>query len=175
MIRKSIALFFGVILFSSLLNAQQMKVFNADNAQFLPEIKGMVVFEDGKVAVGFTPPADQRGKEYKDVDLQTGDEIQFVNGKRIKTLADFKKNYGEIKVGSQVKLGFIRENQKFIVSFNKAEDTKGPQKIMKFTTTGEGGGKVKVENSKVIIGGKKMDLDSLKKAGANVIIKKGEK
>ena len=175
MVRKSIALLFGVILFSSLVNAQQMKIFNADDAQFLPEIKGMVVFEDGKVVVDYAPEADQREKEYKDVDLQSGDEIQFVNGKRIKSLSDFKKNYGEIKVGDEVKLGFIRDNQRFIVSFKKAEETKSPQKIMKFSTTGESGGKVKVENGKVIIGGKKLDLDSLKKSGANVIIKKGEK
>ena len=55
MVRKSIALLFGVILFSSLVNAQQMKIFNADDAQFLPEIKGMIVFEESKVVVGFAP------------------------------------------------------------------------------------------------------------------------
>ena len=41
---------------------------------------------------------------------------------------------------------------------------------MKFSTDGKGGGNVKIENGKVIIGGKKMDLDSLKKSG-KVIIK----
>ena len=41
---------------------------------------------------------------------------------------------------------------------------------MKFSTDGKAGEKMKVENGKVIIGGKKMDLDSLKKSG-KVIIK----
>jgi PDZ domain-containing secreted protein len=147
-----------------------MQIFNAGEAQMLPEIKGIVLVENGKVVIGPIPAKDQRDAEYKNLDLSQGDEILFVNGKKIKSIDDFKKYYGEIKTGENVKLAVQRDKDRFIVEFKKADEVKGGQKIMKFSTDGKGGGNVKIENGKVIIGGKKMDLDSLKKSG-KVIIK----
>jgi hypothetical protein len=160
-----------LILVSSVILPQQMKTFkfDADMAAFITEVKGMAVFENGKVTISFIPSADQREKEYQQLDLQKDDEIQFVNGKRIKTITDFKKYFGEAEVGKEVKFGIKRNDQRFIVTFKKAKQEMGGRQIERM----EGGGKghAKVEGGKVIIGGKKLDLDSLKKAGGNVIIK----
>lgn len=153
-----------------------MKMFNSKEAQMLPEIKGIVVVENGKLVIGPIPSADQREKEYKNVDLQSGDEIQFVNGKRVRTIDDFKKNYFVIKVDDELKLGVKRGDQRFIVAFKKSKEVKGNQKIMTFTSDGKSGDrKIKVEGGKVIVDGKKINIDSLKKSGANIIIKKDKK
>lgn len=169
--------FFVFILFATSmhLRGQQMQTFNAGEAQMLPEIKGIVISENGKLVIGPMPSADQRGKEYQEIDLKSGDEIQFVNGKRVKTIEDFKKNYSEIKVGDEFKLGVKRGEQRFIVALKKSDAKAGPQIIR---MGGDGkviSGDAKVENGKVIIGGKKLDLDSLQKAGANIKIKKDKK
>lgn len=172
MIRKSLHTVLLLLVVSTLIMAQEkrMQIFNAGEAQMLPEIKGIVLVENGKVVIGPIPDKEQRDSEYKSLDLSQGDEILFVNGKKIKSIDNFKKYYSEIKTGDYVKLAVQRDKDRFIVEFKKAEEAKGGQKIMKFSTDGKGGGNVKIENGKVIIGGKKMDLDSLKKSG-KVIIK----
>ncbi|MDP2038694.1 MAG: PDZ domain-containing protein [Ignavibacteria bacterium] len=174
MIRRALHTVSLLLVFAAIITAQEkrMQIFNAGEAQMLPEIKGIVLVENGKIVIGPIPDKDQRDGEYKNLDLAQGDEILFVNGKKIKSIEDFKKYFGEIKTGSNVKFAVQRDKDRFIVEFKKAEEAKGGQKIMRFTTDGKDGGKgnVKTENGKVIIGGKKMDLDSLKKSG-KVIIK----
>ncbi|KAF0140295.1 MAG: hypothetical protein FD122_2611 [Stygiobacter sp.] len=172
MIRRALQAVSLLLVVAAIITAQEkrMQIFNAGEAQMLPEIKGIVLAENGKVVIGPIPDKDQRDGEYKNLDLAQGDEILFVNGKKIKSIDDFKKYYSEIKTGDNVKLAVQRDKDRFIVEFKKAEEAKGGQRIMKFSTDGKGGSNVKVENGKVIVGGKKMDLDSLKKSG-KVIIK----
>ena len=168
-------LFFAVLLVSSAVLPQQKRTFTFDAGQsaFIPEIKGMAVFEKGILSLSFVPPADQREKEYQQVDLQSGDEIQFVNGIRIKSLSDFKKSFGDAKVGEEVKLGIKRSDQRFIVAFKKAKQEMGDQRIIRMG--GEGKGDAKIEGGKIIMGNKKLDLDSLKKAGGKIIMKSDSK
>lgn len=168
-------LFITLFVFTTLTFAQEMKIMRKGDAQLLSEIKGVALFENNKVVIGPIPDADQREPQYKELDLKTGDEIQFVNGVRIKSMEDFIKNYTAVKVGDELKFGVKREDQRFIVSFTKAEEAKGMTRIIKMDGDGKGkDGNVKVENGKVIIGGKKMDLDSLKKSGGKVIINKSK-
>ena len=158
---------------STLIKPQQFKMFNAGEAQMLPEIKGVVIFANGKVVIGPIPPADQRENEYKNLDLKSGDEIQFVNGKQITSINDFKKFYQPIKTGDEIKLGIKRGSDRSIVAFKKAEETSGKENIMTISSDGKKrNGKMRIEGGKLIIGGKKLDLDSLKKAGAAIKINK---
>ena len=168
-------IFVATLLISVSVYAQQMKIFSTDNAQMLPEIKGVVISENGKVIVGPIPSADQREKDYKELDLKTGDEIQFINGKRIKSIGDFKSNYSVINIGGEIKLGIKRGNERFIVSFKKSKELKPGGKIVSIQRGSADGNDVKIKNGKVIMNGKKLDLDSLKKSGAKVIIKKDTK
>ncbi|MCX6170113.1 MAG: PDZ domain-containing protein [Ignavibacteriales bacterium] len=167
--------FISLLFICNIMSAQQMKTFsfNKDAAEFFPEIKGMAIFENGKVVLGPMPESDQREKIYQQLDLQTGDEIQFVNGNRIKTMSDFKKYFGTAEVGKEVKLGIKRNDQRFIVSFIKAKQEMGGKQVIRIG--GDGTGNMKVESGKVIVGNKKLDPDSLKKAGGNVIIKSEKK
>jgi hypothetical protein len=166
---------FFILIVSTVVLPQQMKMMikNDGSSEFLPEIKGAVVFENGKVSINFAFPADQREKEYQNIDLQKGDEIQFVNGTRIKTLNDFKKYFSEAEVGKEIKLGVKRNDSRFIVAFKKAKQEMGGQKMI--IMNGEGKGKMKVEGGKIMMGNKKIDLDSLKKAGGNIYYKSEKK
>lgn len=174
MVRRVVKAVSLLLVVAAIITAQEkrMQVFNAGEAQMLPEIKGIVLVENGKVVIGTIPDKNQRESEYKNLDLTQGDEILFVNGKKIKSIEDFKKYYGELKTGSDVKFAVQRDKDRFIVEFKKAEETKGGQKIMRFTNDGKGGGNVKIENGKVITGGKKMGIDSLKKSGKAIIKQK---
>jgi hypothetical protein len=169
------SIFISLLFICTILSAQQMKTFsfNKDAAEFFPEIKGMAIFENGKVVLGPMPESDRREKEYQQLDLQAGDEIQFVNGNRIKIMKDFKKYFGSAEVGKEIKLGIKRNDQRFIVSFKKAKQEMSGKQVIRIG--GDGSGNVKIENGKVIMGNKKVDLDSLKKAGGNVIIKSEKK
>ena len=169
--RFFIRTFIFFLIISAPLFPQQMKTFKFDkeSAEFFPEIKGMAIFETGKVVLGPMPESSQREKEYQQLDLQTGDEIQFVNGNRIKIMNDFKKFFGLAEVGKEIKLGIKRNDERFIVTFKKAKQEMGGKQIIKIG--GDGSGNVKVEGGKIIMGNKKLDLDSLKKAGGKVIIK----
>jgi PDZ domain-containing secreted protein len=152
----------------SLSNAQQMKIITSGDVEFMPEINGVVVHEKDKFILNLNIPADMRSKEYQNVDLQNGDEIQFVNGKKIKTIKDFKNMYTETKSGNEVKFGVMRNGQRFIVAFKKGTIKEESVK------SGENKNKIQVINGKVFINGKEANIDSLKKAGVNVIIKKGK-
>lgn len=167
-------IFFILLLTTSVITAQERKVqvFNAEESQMLFEIKGIVIVEKDKIIIGPIPPADQRESEYRNLDLQANDEIVFVNGKKVKTISDFKKFYGELKTGEEIKLGIQRGKDRFIVQFKKGKETPGGQKIMKFSTDGKGGENIKVEGGKVLINGKMVDIDSLKKSGRTIIQQK---
>jgi hypothetical protein len=175
MTRFFIRTFISFLIISAPLLSQQIKTFKFDkeSAEFFPEIKGMAIFEDGKVVLGPMPESSQREKEYQQLDLRTGDEIQFINGNRIKAMKDFKKYFGLADIGKEIKLGIKRNDGRFIVTFKKAKQEMSGKQIIKIG--GDGSGNVKVEGGKVIMGNKKMDLDSLKKAGGNVIIKSDKK
>lgn len=149
-------------------NAQQVKIFTGGDAEFMPEFNGVVVFEKDKLILNLNIPADMRAKEYQEVDLQNGDEIQFVNGKKIKTIKDFKKYYTGTRTGGEVKLGLMRNGQRYIVGFKKgAAQEQSAQ-------GGEGKNNIQVKDGKVFINGKEANIDSLKKAGVNIMIKKGK-
>ena len=130
MIRRVLHAVSLLLVIAATITAQEkrMQIFNAGEAQMLPEIKGIVFAENGKVVIGPIPDKDQRDGEYKNLDLAQGDEILFVNGKKIKSIDDFKKYYSEIKIGDNVKLAVQRDKDRFIVEFKKAEEAKEIQK-----------------------------------------------
>lgn len=151
---------------TKVLFCQEMRVFDVSEAQMIPEINGIAILENGKVIIGPIPPKDQREEQYKKVDLQTGDEILFVNEKKIKSITDFKKFYNEIKIGDEVKFAIQRNNERFIVTFKKAPESSGGKRMIQFSTDGTGGsGNTRIESGKVIDEKKKMKIDSLRKAG----------
>ena len=74
-----------------------------------------------EVKVVFVTPAQRRGKAYRDVDLKTEDRILMANGKRIKTVADFKELYESLPVGEELKMGLRRGEEMRMASFQKSQ------------------------------------------------------
>ncbi|MCI0694568.1 PDZ domain-containing protein [candidate division KSB1 bacterium] len=110
---------------------------------------GAVVVDDGKeIKFLHVAPADMRPKAYKDLDVQAGDVVLMCNGKRLKTLKELEAAYNETAVGAEFKMGVRRKEERFIVSFAKADPKDLPKIKMQLATTGgpaSGGGGVKMQ------------------------------
>ncbi len=166
--------FIGLILFANNF-AQQTIQFSAKDAMFLDELKSVVKSEDGKVFVEFSVDKNSRNEGYKNIDVQKGDEILFINGKRVKTIDEFKKIYGSLADGEEVELGIKRDKDRFFQKFLKADPNnaggEGGHKIMMKTFVGgDGANKVDVKDGKAVINGKVINIDSLKKAGGTMMM-----
>jgi S1-C subfamily serine protease len=98
---------------------------------------GAVVVDDGKeIKFLHIAPADMRPKAYKDLDVQAGDVVLMCNGKRLKTLKELEAAYNETAVGAEFKMGVRRQEERFIVSFAKADPKDLPKMVMQMATTG---------------------------------------
>ncbi len=154
-----------------------MKI-NSKNTMFLDELKCIVKGEDDKVMIGFTIDKEMREEKYRTVDVQKFDQVLFVNGQRTKTFEQFKSAYEKIEVGDEIKLGIKRDKERFFVSFPKGEKTtqnmaggKGNMMIKTMTMDGSNGDQtMDLKGQKVIMNGKEVDLDSLKKSGKVMMI-----
>jgi PDZ domain-containing secreted protein len=82
------------------------------------------------VTVNIAPPEGTLPKEYEDIDIQGGDIIKMMNGKRVKTTDAIKKIYEELEIGDEIKLGVKREDEMFIVTFKKADPAEMKGKMM---------------------------------------------
>jgi len=96
---------------------------------------GAVIMDTGKeIKFLHVMPADNRLKAYKDVDIKDGDEILMCNGKRIKMLKELETTYKELAVSAEFKMGVKRNNERFIVSFQKADPKDLPKMEMSIVT-----------------------------------------
>ncbi len=148
---------------------QTFKTFDAGTTFFIGEIKAAISEQENKLMVDFVPPANVGQDDAQKVDLAQGDEILYINGKRVKTIDALKEGYNSIKTGEEVKLGVKRDEKRFIVSFQKNDEAQKGHVMMMSKTIGEGG-KVETKtltpkDGKVIINGEEIDVDSLEKQG----------
>lgn len=165
---KKLVLLFALFIVSNTF-AQQMKIISAGDGAFISELKCLVSFKDGKLTLSDIMPVDMRDKEYRGIELQKGDEILFVNTARVKTLDEFNKAYHAIKTGEEVKLAVKRDSERFFVPFKKGDDSKMQRMQIKLD-----GNDMKSKDGKIMIKGKEVNIDSLKKSGAKIMIKKDD-
>ncbi|MBU8923429.1 MAG: hypothetical protein KOO63_16555 [Bacteroidales bacterium] len=133
---KSVALALLVILAVAMSVSAQKKTvlkIEGENLFMFQEFILVLAEEDGKVTVSVAPPEGTLPKEYENIDIQGGDIVKMMNGKRVKTTAAIKKIYEKLEIGDEIKLGVKREDEMFIVTFKKAdpEDMKGKMMIRK--------------------------------------------
>ncbi len=104
----------------------------------LPEVGAIVSMEDKQVIILDLLPLDSRAKEYQSVNLQNGDKLLMLNGKRIGSVEILKELYSAIKTGEEVKFGIRRENSMRMVSYKKGDEEAGGQmKVMTMTSGGK--------------------------------------
>jgi S1-C subfamily serine protease len=156
-----------------------------DTSMFLiPELGAMIAAYDAGLTVDMVLPEDQRKDEYKSVDLQEGDIIKMMNGKRMMSPVDIKDAYEALSVDDEVKLGIKRGQSLQIVSFPKGDIKDTPQVVM-VTSGGPGGcaaGDVPVGANvqQIKVSGDNVDMEGmmaliglgllLKEAGGHIVV-----
>jgi hypothetical protein len=117
---------------------------DVDEVFFLQELGALIKQDEETIRVDFVAPADNRTKEYRSVDIESGDIIAMLNGKRVNSVKDLKANYEAAEVGEDIKFGIKRDKRMMIVEFAKADLEKMPQQqMMMVTMDGDGEGTVK--------------------------------
>lgn len=110
-------LFIPLIIFS-----QVKRIITTDGNMFeLPEVGAMLIEDGGKLKVDMIMPSSNRPKQYKDVDIKTGDFVLMMNGKKMENTDKAKELYEKLKPGDEVKLGIKRGEEMFISGFKKAD------------------------------------------------------
>ena len=142
--------------------AQERKTFtfSADNSFLLKELTAVVQEQDGKIYFEMIPPQVLAQDKFKDLDLQKGDEILYINRTKVNSLDDLRTAYEAIETGKEIKLGIKRGEERFFASLMKEDKPEGGKVMMMDT----GGGSFESKDGKVMMDGKMVDLDSLKKA-----------
>lgn len=62
--------------------------------------------------------------------IKKGDEIISINGQKVKSVAQLVKEYGKIKTGEKVELGYKSDGKELTASFEKSE-AKGGMRVIK--------------------------------------------
>jgi predicted metalloprotease with PDZ domain len=111
--------------------APQRMIFKKGDVFLLSELGAVIKNDSGNVTIELVLPENKRTEEYQAVDLENGDVILMMNGKKIRSIEDLEDNYDLIAVGDDIKLGIKREGSMMIVSFPKAEEhSTGGQRMM---------------------------------------------
>ena len=169
------AIFVFLLILSLSLKAQETRTFtfSSENTFMLKEITTIIQEvkqdDDTKILVELIPPISN--EKYKNINLQKGDEILFMNGNRVKGVKDLHDTYNSLKTGDEIKLGVKRGKERFFVTLVKEEDTHEGKRTM---IMGGDGKQVDMKDGKAIINGKEVNIDSLKKAGKLKLKKEGE-
>lgn len=106
----------------------------------IPELSAILALDEDEVKVIFAMPVDIRLKRYREVDLEQGDIVLYLNGIRVKTLDDFKDKYESLEIGDNVQIGLRRGDERFISSFEKADPDDLPQMPTRVARRGGEGG-----------------------------------
>ena len=72
--------------------------------------------------IGMMPTKGNLPKEFESIDLQEGDRILMLNGKRVKSIGDLRDVYEALAVADSVQFGIKRDDQMRIVSYLKPKD-----------------------------------------------------
>jgi S1-C subfamily serine protease len=95
------------------------------------ELGAVIGKHEGTLQVDFLAlQPDQREATYRETDLQQGDQIIMVNGKRAESTVDLKSVYENLKTGDKITLAIKRDKARMMVSFPKGDPEKQGARIM---------------------------------------------
>ena len=139
------AVLISLVLPHSVQAQMKVKTMTNDDIFMIPGLGAVIAPEDGKLKVLIVP--DDCPKEYASVDIESGDYLLMVNGKRVKTIDDLREVFKGIEVGETLEMGLKRDKTMLIASMKRASDDDTGGKMMMMTRTittdeegaGEGG------------------------------------
>jgi S1-C subfamily serine protease len=111
----------------------------SDDVFFLQELGAVIMQDEETIRVDYVAPTDNRTKVYRSVDIESGDIIAMLNGKRVKSVKDLKASYEEAEIGEEIKFGIKRDKRMMIVAFPKADPENAPQQQIMMVKMGEDG------------------------------------
>jgi len=102
---------------------------------FIPEVGAMVIQDGDEFVLEGVMPPETRPKQYRKIDIEDGDRVMMVNGKKVKSVQQVEELYSGLKIGADFKLGLIRDGNMMIASFPKADEKDLPKrKVMMIST-----------------------------------------
>lgn len=110
-----------------------------DAVMFLQELGALIIQDGETISFDFVAPTDNRSEEYRSVDIESGDIIMMVNGKRVKSMKDLKTQYEDAVIGEDIKFGIKRDKKMMIVAFQKADPENAPKQQMMMVTMDDDG------------------------------------
>lgn len=158
---KKLVLLFFILTISLLSQERKTFTFSADNSFLLKELTAVVQEDEGKIYFEMIPPQVLAQEKFKDLDLQKGDEILYINKTKVNSLEDLHTAYESIETGQEIELGIKRGEERFFASLMKEDKAEGGKVMM----MDAGGGSFESKDGKIMMDGKSINLDSLKKAG----------
>lgn len=87
----------------------------------LPEMGAIILSGEEGLIVEMVMPSEQRDEKYQDVDLEIGDVIKMMNGKKTDSVEIMKTMYDSLKIEDEIKIAIMRGKKIHIVSFPKGE------------------------------------------------------
>ncbi|MEZ5358116.1 MAG: PDZ domain-containing protein [Candidatus Zixiibacteriota bacterium] len=121
-----------------------VRTFNAGEGGIfmIPELGAMVTKEEKTLKVIDVMPEDMRPKGYQKVDIQNGDELLMLNGKKVTSVEELEKVYPEIKEGENVQFGIRRDKKMMMISYVRGGKEIGANmQVMTIDAGAAGGGK----------------------------------
>ena len=109
------------------------KTMTQDDLFIIPGIGAIVAPEEGRLKVIIVP--EDKPKDFADVDMETGDFLLMINGKRVKTVDDLRESFKQIEVGETLELGLKRDKNMLITTLKRAADDDTGGKMMVMTRT----------------------------------------
>ena len=78
----------------------RMERFDATRVVLLPELGAVITVEGKDLVVSRVMPAERRPEAYRSVDLQAGDRVLLLNGKRVRGIPPLRESYDALGTGA---------------------------------------------------------------------------
>lgn len=138
----------GLLTCSEAVLAQSFS-FSAEEGEIFmfPEMGAIIMSSENGPKVEMVMPPEQRDKKYKDIDLEIGDIIKMMNGKKTESIEAVQTIYDNLELEDEIKIAVMRGKKIQIVAFPKGEA--GGNMVMQtmtITTDDEGEGDLVVKD-----------------------------
>lgn len=158
--------------------APRMQMITAESGEIfiIPECECLAMMKDSVISILAVLEPEKRPAKYKSIDIQKGDVLMMLNGKKLTDATLLRTLYDSLAMGAEIKLGLKRNGKPMIVSYQKGEPIEGGNMKMVMNTDGDtpggpGGGRV----VKQFAGGEDFDeIDALVPLGILIGISKGK-
>jgi len=95
---------------------------SGDNEDIFPALGFGIVTSDGKTTVNLMMPSAPK-------ELAEGDEVVSINGKAVKTSADFSQELDATEIGGKLNMTFRRGDKEYTVAMDRPEPPRGMRMI----------------------------------------------